>query len=240
MITIMQQIKNNLRNKRFLMFTLLFPSAWYLFFIYFLNDQVNINATNLAIFSSMFGIGGSGLNTFSTKISNEISYYGKIRYYSPYTYLRYITDSILAQTVLNLLIISVVTIIGIVINKLEFSQDYVVISILLIFYGVYYISIGFILGISLKSETLNSLSLPIYMIFMAMNITPNAVNFGNFEFLESVQKIFPGYYFNALLQDLSVNNIIEFIVIILIHIFLVLIIIFIKEARKFSKVKGNV
>ena len=240
MRTIIQHIKNNLRNKRFLIFTLLFPSAWYLFFIYFLSDQVNINATNLAIFSSMFGIGGSGLNTFSTKVSNEINYYGKIRYYSPYTYLKYISDSIVAQTLLNLLIIVVVTIIGIVINKLEFSQSYMVISILLILYGVYYISIGFVLGISLKSETLNSLSLPIYMIFMAMNITPNAVNFGNFKFLEVVQKIFPGYYFNALLQDLNANNILKFIAVITIHIIIILIIIFIKESTKFKKGTSNV
>ena len=75
---------------------------------------------------------------------------------------------------------------------------------------------------------------------MAMNITPNAVNFGNFKFLEVVQKIFPGYYFNALLQDLNANNILKFIAVITIHIIIILIIIFIKESTKFKKGKSNV
>ena len=67
MISIVQQIKNSLQNKRFVIFTILFPVAFYVFFIKQLNYVNTENSGMIALFSAMFGIAGSGLNTFSQK-----------------------------------------------------------------------------------------------------------------------------------------------------------------------------
>ncbi|MDT1959060.1 hypothetical protein MX629_11525 [Carnobacterium divergens] len=218
MYTIIQQIKSILRNRRFIIFTLLFPSLWYLFFIFALKDKVYLSSSMLAIYSAMFGVAGSGLNTFSTKIAKEKEYFNIVKRISPYNYLRYLADSVVTQTILNMLIILVVSIIGFLFGDLVFTKDYVILSGLLLFFGFYYIVIGFFLGMFFNNEVLAAISMPVFMVFMAMNVTPNSVDFGAFSFISAIQKIFPGYYFSEALLSTNIENLVKAIFMISIHI----------------------
>ena len=67
MISIVQQIKNSLQNKRFIIFTILFPVVFYVFFIKQLKFVNTDDSGMIALFSAMFGIAGSGLNTLVKK-----------------------------------------------------------------------------------------------------------------------------------------------------------------------------
>nr|EJQ72890.1 hypothetical protein IGC_05144 [Bacillus cereus HuA4-10] len=196
MITVTQQIQNVLRNRRFIIFTLIFPSLWYLFFMYQFKNAVAFNATTLAVFSGMFGVAGSGINTFSTRVAREKKYYDFMNKISPYNKAKYLFDSLITQTMLNVMIILTITLTGLLFGNMTIEFDYIKMVSILMYYGFYYIIIGYILGTLFDDETLTSVSFPIFMGFMLINLTPNAVSFNGLKFLGDVQKIFPGYYFN--------------------------------------------
>lgn len=146
MISIVQQIKNSLQNKRFVIFTILFPVVFYIFFIKQLNYANTEDSGMIALFSAMFGIAGSGLNTFSQKVSKDKGYFRIMDRVSPYSYMRYMFDSVVAQTILNIMILFFITLAGVLLGNLKVTVSYLYIASLLLYFGFYYIVIGFLLG----------------------------------------------------------------------------------------------
>ena len=61
MFPVVLQIKNTLRNRRFVFFTIFFPVAFFLFFIKQFRIVVTADPGMIALFYAMFGIAGSGL-----------------------------------------------------------------------------------------------------------------------------------------------------------------------------------
>lgn len=221
MISIRQQIKNSLQNKRFVMFTILFPVAFYVFFVKQLNYVNTEDSGMIALFSAMFGIAGSGLNTFSQKVSKEKGYFRIMDKISPYSYAAYMFDSVLAQTILNILILFFITMAGVLMGNLTLTGSYLSIASLLLCFGLYYIVIGFLLGTIFNDEILASASMPIFFIFMMLNITPNIMSAMKLpEILITVQKFFPGYYYNEVLLHKTAETFLQAFVIITLYVFI--------------------
>lgn len=221
MISIVQQIKNSLQNKRFVIFTILFPVAFYVFFIKQLNYVNTENSGMIALFSAMFGIAGSGLNTFSQKVSKEKGYFRIMDKISPYSYAHYMFDSVLAQTILNILILLFITLAGVLVGNLKVTDSYLSISSLLLYFGFYYIVIGFLLGTIFNDETLASASMPIFFAFMMLNITPNIMSTMKMpDIIVTIQKFFPGYYYNEVLLHKTAENFLQAFLVITLYVFI--------------------
>ena len=204
MISIVQQIKNSLQNKRFIIFTILFPVVFYVFFIKQLKFVNTDDSGMIALFSAMFGIAGS--------IMDKIS---------PYSYAHYMFDSVLAQTILNILILFSVTLAGVLIGKLNVTGSYLSISSLLLYFGFYYIVIGFLLGTVFNDETLASASMPIFFLFMMLNITPNIMTTLKMpDIIVTIQKFFPGYYYNEVLLHQTPEKFLQACLVITIYVFI--------------------
>nr|WP_248629911.1 ABC transporter permease [Enterococcus cecorum] len=221
MISIKHQIKSSLGNKRFVIFTILFPVVFYIFFIKQLNYVNTEDSGMIALFSAMFGIAGSGLNTFSQKISKEKGYFRIIDKISPYSYAHYMFDSVMAQTVLNILILFCITIAALVVGNLKITSSYLSITSLLLFFGFYYIIIGFLLGTIFNDETLASASMPIFFTFMMLNITPNIVSTMKMpDIIVTIQKFFPGYYYNEVLLHKNTTKFLQAFLVIALYVFI--------------------
>lgn len=221
MISIVQQIKSSLQNKRFVIFTILFPVVFYVFFIKQLNYVNTEDSSMIALFSAMFGIAGSGLNTFSQKVSKEKGYFRIMDKISPYSYAHYMFDSVLAQTILNLLILFFITLAGVLVGNLKVTGSYLSIASLLLYFGFYYIVIGFLLGTIFNDETLASASMPIFFAFMMLNITPNIMSTMKMpDIIVTIQKFFPGYYYNEVLLHKTAEKFLHAFLVISLYVFI--------------------
>lgn len=221
MISIVQQIKNSLQNKRFVIFTILFPVVFYIFFIKQLNYANTEDSGMIALFSAMFGIAGSGLNTFSQKVSKDKGYFRIMDRVSPYSYMRYMFDSVVAQTILNIMILFFITLAGVLLGNLKVTVSYLYIASLLLYFGFYYIVIGFLLGTIFNDETLASASMPIFFAFMMLNLTPNIINTMKIpEIIVTIQKFFPGYYYNEVLLYKTAEKFLQAFLVISLYIFI--------------------
>ena len=221
MISIVQQIKNSLQNKRFVIFTILFPVVFYIFFIKQLNYANTEDSGMIAMFSDMFGIAGSGLNTFSQKVSKDKGYFRIMDRVSPYSYMRYMFDSVVAQTILNIMILFFITLAGVLLGNLKVTVSYLYIASLLLYFGFYYIVIGFLLGTIFNDETLASASMPIFFAFMMLNLTPNIISTMKIpEIIVTIQKFFPGYYYNEVLLYKTAEKFLQAFLVISLYIFI--------------------
>lgn len=221
MISIVQQIKNSLQNKRFVIFTILFPVVFYIFFIKQLNYVNTEDSGMIALFSAMFGIAGSGLNTFSQKVSKDKGYFRIMDRVSPYSYMRYMFDSVLSQTILNIMILFFITLVGVLLGNLKVTVSYLYIASLLLYFGFYYIVIGFLLGTIFNDETLASASMPIFFAFMMLNLTPNIISTMKIpEIIVTIQKFFPGYYYNEVLLYKTAEKFLQAFLVISLYIFI--------------------
>ena len=221
MISIVQQIKNSLQNKRFVIFTILFPVVFYIFFIKQLNYANTEDSGMIALFSAMFGIAGSGLNTFSQKVSKDKGYFRIMDRVSPYSYMRYMFDSVVAQTILNIMILFFITLAGVLLGNLKVTVSYLYIASLLLYFGFYYIVIGFLLGTIFNDETLASASMPIFFAFMMLNLTPNIISTMKIpEIIVTIQKFFPGYYSNEVLLYKTAEKFLQAFLVISLYIFI--------------------
>ena len=221
MISIVQQIKNSLQNKRFVIFTILFPVVFYIFFIKQLNYANTEDSGMIALFSAMFGIAGSGLNTFSQKVSKDKGYFRIMDRVSPYSYMRYMFDSVVAQTILNIMILFFITLAGVLLGNFKVTVSYLYIASLLLYFGFYYIVIGFLLGTIFNDETLASASMPIFFAFMMLNLTPNIISTMKIpEIIVTIQKFFPGYYYNEVLLYKTAEKFLQAFLVISLYIFI--------------------
>ncbi|WP_349584905.1 ABC transporter [Leuconostoc citreum] len=191
------QLLQVLRNKRFLIFTILVPAFWFLVLINipFAKGALLINLV-LGL-TSVFGILGNSLTTFSKRISTTSDFYairGKTSYYSNF---RFLLDQTIVQTVLNFLIFLIMVILGVVLSQISMSKTVIIIGVLSLWMGLYFSVIGFFLGTNFNAQMLDAASFP-FMILGSLMIVPiNIYNSTNIfmQIIASIQKIFPGYYY---------------------------------------------
>ena len=130
-------------------------------------------------------------------------------------------DSVVAQTILNIMILFFITLAGVLLGNLKVTVSYLYIASLLLYFGFYYIVIGFLLGTIFNDETLASASMPIFFAFMMLNLTPNIISTMKIpEIIVTIQKFFPGYYYNEVLLYKTAEKFLQAFLVISLYIFI--------------------
>ena len=202
------QLKQVLDNKRFLLFTIFIPVAWYVF-LYKIQQGITPNIMlGIAVF---IGIIGNSLATFSKRISSNIDFYSFESKFSKYTVKNYLLDQTLVQLVLNTLIFVVVLAVGVLFFSFPLNSQLVVQFFLLTIMGIYFSIIGFVIGVRLDEKIIDTVSFPV-IILASMTIIPFAslgAEGGFMEFIGKAQMIFPGYYYTNIVNALSSSTSID-------------------------------
>ncbi|WP_288294989.1 ABC transporter [uncultured Granulicatella sp.] len=202
------QLKQVLDNKRFLLFTIFIPVAWYVF-LYNIQQEITPNIMlGIAVF---IGIIGNSLATFSKRISSNIDFYSFESKFSKYTVKNYLLDQTLVQLVLNTLIFVVILAVGILFFSFPLNSQLVVQFFLLTIMGIYFSIIGFVIGVRLDEKIIDTVSFPV-IILASMTIIPFAslgAEGGFKEFIGKVQMIFPGYYYTNIVNALTSSTSID-------------------------------
>ena len=169
-MTTMIQLKQVLRNKRFVLFTILIPLAWYLFIYNVQKDVVPNILLGIAVF---IGIIGNSLATFSKRISSNIGFYSFESSFSRYGLKNFLLDQTLVQVFLNALIFAVVLIFAVLYAHFPLHGSLVIQFLLLSVMGIYFSIIGFVLGVRVDAKILDTVGFPI-IVLAAMTIMPFA------------------------------------------------------------------
>ena len=145
----MIQLKQVIRNKRFLLFTILLPIAWYTFLYNIQKDIVPNIIFGIAVF---IGIIGNSLATFSKRISTDIEFYSFESRFTKYAVKDYLIDQLFVQLALNTLIFLVVLAFATSLLNFRVMSNLVVQFLLLMVMGIYFSIIGFVLGVRVDAK----------------------------------------------------------------------------------------
>ncbi len=182
------QLKQVIRNKRFLLFTIFIPIVWYAF----LHNVQSISSNIILGIAVFIGIIGNSLATFSKRISSNIDFF----------------DQTFIQIVLNTLIFFAILFSAVAFFKFPIASIVFVQFLLLMLMGIYFSIIGFVMGIRLDTKIIDTVSFPI-IIVASLTIIPfkNLGASGNFvDILSKIQMIFPGYYYSSIINALMKDN----------------------------------
>lgn len=200
------QLKQVLRNRRFVFFTIIIPCFWYLFMLNLLKNDQQVGQTikyNWFLVACLMGIAGNSIVTFSKRINNGSRFYLLKAKLSHYSIWHFMADQLITQLILNSMIMVIIVIIGLLLGTLSLDMTLLISLILLNVFGVYYSIIGFVLGLIMETAALDASGAPL-MIVAALFIVPfnTFINNGFAHFITSVQKLFPGYYLYSLSRHL--------------------------------------
>lgn len=188
------QLKQVLRNKRFIFFTIVFPATWYL-----LPSVVNPRMMDPFIaflIASLMGILGNAIVTFSKRLSAGRQFYLAQARLSHYSIWRYLLSQLIIQIGLHLLIILVITLLGIGLQTLTIDRNYWDAVLWLSALGIYFSVIGFWFGISFSSTTVDVGSTPLMFLFALMIVPFSWFSTGMFTgVITKIQEFLPPYYF---------------------------------------------
>lgn len=206
--TIKYEILKVIRNKRFIMFTLIAPLFFYVL-LYNMStvkgEALTTMSIMLAILCSTFATVGSGISTLSSRIAREKPYINNILVTTPYTPGKFIIITSLVQLLLNLLIVTVIVIFGAVFYHLPLTKDLFAMEAVILYLSSFYVLLGLCLGFALENATLQALSFPIYFAAMATNVTQQMYP-GMPKFVVIIQKAFPGFYATKLVSNISIHK----------------------------------
>ena len=204
----MIQLKQVLRNKRFLLFTIFVPVIWYVFIS---NVQKGVLPNIVFGIAVFIGIIGNSLATFSKRIATNIEFYSFESKFTRYAVKDYLLDQMLVQLALNTLIFMAVLVFAVSFFSLHVTSSLIVQFLLLTVMGIYFSIIGFVLGVRVDAKTLDTISFPA-IILAAMTIIPFAsigADGGFVDIVSKIQMIFPGYYYSDIVTSLSSGNAID-------------------------------
>lgn len=226
-----------LRNRRFFIFTIVFPAIWFIF----MDLGIGTFAKNLTmtwfIISALMGIIGNSIVTFGKRIGNSKEYYLIAIKTTPYTPFRWIMDSMMQQILLNLLILCVLIMEAIIFGAIFFNLSTLLLIVILLPLGIYFSFVGFLIGVVAKTDLLDMAGFP-FMCVVALLIMPFYTFAQNkfFDVVTDIQKIFPGYYViklaNAIQNSGSYEKLIWlFVLTFVIHVAIILFLFF-KAVKK--------
>lgn len=203
-------IKETSRNKRFLLFTLIFPLAWYVMMISMAKASGFFTMSNAYLWLSAvcaIGIAGNTVVTFSKKISHTRKFYQLQAHTSNYSMRCWLMDQMVVQLILNLAICVVIIAAGLLMQSLVFNLNIVIMLVLFSLMGIYLSAIGFLLGIFVDSRTLDALSMPLSMGFGMLMIRLDTWLSGTvITVITMIQKFFPGYYLFDIVQKMILKQ----------------------------------
>lgn len=188
-------LKTVLRNKRFLIFTIIFPAVWFIFIDIGIGRFTKNLMTVWFITSALMGIIGNSIVTFGKRVGNSKEYYLIAIKTTPYSPFKWIMDDMLQQVLLNLLILCILTLEAIILGAISLNLSLLPLIIVLLSLGMYLSFIGFLIGVICKVDLLDMAGFPL-MCVVALFITPFYTFVQNkfFDVVTDIQKLFPGYY----------------------------------------------
>ncbi|MCK8625645.1 hypothetical protein [Apilactobacillus kunkeei] len=188
-------LKTVLRNKRFLIFTIIFPAVWFIFIDIGIGRFTKNLMTVWFITSALMGIIGNSIVTFGKRVGNSKEYYLIAIKTTPYSPFKWIMDDMLQQVLLNLLILCILTLEAIILGAISLNISLLPLIIVLLSLGMYLSFIGFLIGVICKVDLLDMAGFPL-MCVVALFITPFYTFVQNkfFDVVTDIQKLFPGYY----------------------------------------------
>ncbi|CAH1851868.1 hypothetical protein [Convivina praedatoris] len=203
-------LKNTLRNKRFILFTLLVPSFWYVFMVFSAHSGGYWSQKYAYIWymaSALIGILGNSIVTFAKKISASKRFFLLQLHISDYSFGRWIKDQLFTQIILNTLIQLVILVVGLLMGAIKIDLVVIVGLLLVIVLGIYFSIIGFLLGIYVDSKTLDTIGTPIMMV-LAMVVVPfHTFMSGTLaDVITYFQQLFPGYYVYQIILKMLIHQ----------------------------------
>ncbi|MCT6859422.1 MAG: hypothetical protein M3Z82_09175, partial [Apilactobacillus sp.] len=114
-------LKTVLRNKRFLIFTIIFPAVWFIFIDIGIGRFTKNLMTVWFITSALMGIIGNSIVTFGKRVGNSKEYYLIAIKTTPYSPFKWIMDDMLQQVLLNLLILCILTLEAIILGAISLN-----------------------------------------------------------------------------------------------------------------------
>ncbi|QAA31123.1 ABC transporter permease [Clostridium manihotivorum] len=204
--TIKYEFLKVIRNKRFIMFTLVAPLFFYVL-LYSMSSSGGAEAkaamsAMLAVLCSTFATVGSGINTLSSRIAREKPYIGNILVTTPYTPSKFIIITSAVQILLNVFIEAVIILFGALFFKLQLTRELFIMEAVILYLSTFYVLLGLCLGFVLETVTLQALSFPIYFAAMATNVTQQMYP-GMPGFITTIQRAFPGFYATKMISNIS-------------------------------------
>ena len=202
------QLKQVLRNKRFVLFTIILPIGWYIFFYQL---QKGISPSILLGIAVFIGVIGNSLATFSKRIASDIGFYSFESRFTNYSVKHYLWDQSIVQLILNSLIFLAVLVVAVLGFHFPVTTSLLVQFFLLSLMGIYFSVIGFVLGVRVDAKTIDTIGFPV-IILAAMTIIPFdtlGASGGFMDLVGNLQRAFPGYYYTKLIQDLTEKQTID-------------------------------
>ena len=202
------QLKQVLRNKRFVLFTIILPIGWYIFFYQL---QKGISPSILLGIAVFIGVIGNSLATFSKRIASDIGFYSFESRFTSYSVKNYLWDQSIVQLILNSLIFLAVLVVAVLGFHFPVTTSLLVQFFLLSLMGIYFSVIGFVLGVRVDAKTIDTIGFPV-IILAAMTIIPFdtlGTSGGFMDLVGKLQRAFPGYYYTKLIQDLTEKQTID-------------------------------
>lgn len=204
MITLIQ-LKQVARNRRFLLFTILFPALWYLMMAKLLNfPRASTNyQLVLLVLAILIGILGNSIVTFSKRISSNRRFYFLQARISQYSIWDYMGAQLITQLILNLVITIILVVLACLLQAIHFSHVAWLSFVLVNVFGIYLSVIGFVCGIAFDRTAIDAGSTPL-MFLLATFIVPWKVFLPAntmIDLMTAVQKIFPSYYAYQMVQQ---------------------------------------
>jgi ABC superfamily ATP binding cassette transporter len=149
------QLKQVLRNKRFVLFTIILPIGWYIFF-----DQLQkgVSPSILLGIAVFIGVIGNSLATFSKRIASDIGFYSFESHFTSYSVKNYLWDQSIVQLILNSLIFLAVLVVAVLGFHFPVTTSLLVQFFLLSLMGIYFSVIGFVLGVRVDAKTIDTMA----------------------------------------------------------------------------------
>lgn len=227
------QLKQVLRNRRFILFTILLPGIWYLFMIKVIAPAVPHNGKyqiGLLLLALLMGIIGNSIVTFSKRISGGKQFYLLQSHISHYSIWRYMLTQLVSQLIVNFLITAIIILLAVGLRSVTFTAINLLSILLINVLGIYLSVIGFTIGIIFDAPTVDAGGTPIMFILMFFIIPWNSfyITNGFAKIFTVIQKLFPCYYIYANIDHLTVNNLVMFSVTFIVTILPFIILIYYK------------
>ncbi|AIU76243.1 MULTISPECIES: ABC transporter permease [Bacillus] len=203
MNTLIIQCKSELirtvRNKRFVIFTIVFPILFYFILINQVNGDVMIDGVpwklKLMISCAAIGVMGSGLNTLSNRLSMDFSQgWIKLIKVSPLSPTIYMISNVVSQLFLNFLIVFIVFGVACVYQGMGISfVQLIIVGLWIWITSIVSILAGIVIGSLVPSDSAQVVGTGIFMVLLFLGGLFQPPNL-SIEFIKIISKALPMYY----------------------------------------------
>ncbi|MED2762094.1 ABC transporter permease [Bacillus thuringiensis] len=218
MNTLIAQCKSELirtiRNRRFIIFTVIFPVMFYFILINQVGGDTIIEGVSwnlkLMIGCATIGVMGSGLNTLSNRISLDFSQgWIKLIKVSPLPPFTYVIANMIAQLFLNFLIICIVFMVAFFYQGINLSiTEWLIICLWLWVTSIVSILGGIIIGVLVPSDSAQVIGTGIFMLLLFLGGVAQPPGLLP-DFMQIISKVLPVYYIVKVPTDVVAHHGIE-------------------------------